>query len=362
MSTLIHPIDQLDADGQQYGGKAAALSQLVNQGFRVPRAIVISRQAYESYVDTTGMRGRIMVELSRKPFADMRWEELWDASLRIRNMFARTPIPTNLRDGLHAALEPWLAGPVVVRSSAPGEDAAHQSFAGLHDSFVGIMGVDAVLAHVKLVWASLWSDAALLYRQDMQLDVDTSAMAVVIQDFIAGEVSGVTFCRDPLDVSRQVIEAVHGLNKGLVDGAVEPDRWLIDRSTGDIIEHSSPTRSEGFFLTTSGITHQELNTAQRTTAPLVPDEVHHIIETANHIERLFAAPQDVEWTLKDGDLYLLQSRPITALHTDDDRTQYLGLRRSYENLKQLLKRVEEELLPALQQDITRLETEDSGIL
>lgn len=227
MKSLICPIEDIEADSHLYGGKASALSKFVAEGFNVPSALAVSRLAYDAYLDATGLRGRIMVELSRKPFADMRWEEMWDASLRIRNMFAQTALPDEpdeLRETLAAEIQPWLSDPVVVRSSALGEDAAHRSYAGLHDSFIGVDGLGAVIRHIKLVWASLWSDAALLYRRDMHLDVESSAMAVVIQEFIPGDVSGVVFCRDPMDASRQVVEAVYGLNKGLVDGDVEPDR------------------------------------------------------------------------------------------------------------------------------------------
>ena len=132
---------------------------------------------------------------------------------------------------------------VVVRSSALDEDGSAASFAGLHESFVNIRGVESILKHVHLVWASLWSDAALLYRQEIGLSVEKSAMAVVVQELIAGERSGVAFTRNPNAASQGVVESVHGLNQGLVDGIVEPDRWILDRKTREIISHTPAQRN-----------------------------------------------------------------------------------------------------------------------
>jgi phosphoenolpyruvate synthase/pyruvate phosphate dikinase len=102
---------------------------------------------------------------------------------------------------------------VVVRSSGIGEDSAGVSFAGLHESFVNLRGVGAILEHIRLVWASLWSDRALLYRQGLGLDIEHSAMPVVLQDLIQGDRSGVAFSKNPNDPAQAVIEAVYGLNQ-----------------------------------------------------------------------------------------------------------------------------------------------------
>ena len=119
----------------------------------------------------------------------MRWEEIWDAALRIRNLFLTTPLPRRLRGPSGRRPRRTARGdvPVVVRSSAPGEDAEGASFAGLHESYVNVRGLDAVLEHVRLVWASLWSDAALLYRRELGLDPRRSAMAVVVQELVDGD-------------------------------------------------------------------------------------------------------------------------------------------------------------------------------
>jgi len=114
-----------------------------------------------------------MLELGRKRFEDMRWEEIWDASLRIRALFNGTLIPSDLKTAMTNAIKPvFQERPVVVRSSAVGEDASNSSFAGIHESYVNVRGTEAIMDHIKLVWASLWSDAAMLYRKELGLTVE----------------------------------------------------------------------------------------------------------------------------------------------------------------------------------------------
>ena len=126
------------------GGKALALARMARAGIAVPPFVAVTTDAYEAYLDATGLRARILFELERKDFAEMRWEELWDAALRIRSLFLTTPLPEELRAALAQPLAARFAEvATVVRSSAPGEDSAGASFAGLHESYVNVRGVDA---------------------------------------------------------------------------------------------------------------------------------------------------------------------------------------------------------------------------
>ena len=180
-----------DGLGPRVGGKALALARMARAGIAVPPFVAVTTDAYGAFLDATELRTRILFELDRKDFADMRWEEMWDAALRIRNLFLKTPLPDELRAALAEPVAARFADvATVVRSSAPGEDSAAASFAGLHESYVNVRGVDAILEHVKLVWASLWSDGALLYRRELGLDPTRSTMAVVVQEIVAGERSG----------------------------------------------------------------------------------------------------------------------------------------------------------------------------
>lgn len=356
-----------EKDRPAVGGKASTLARLARQGFPVPPAICVPTHFYLKYLKETGIGEKISLELSRKDSAQMRWEEVWDCALRIRNFFLRTPMPPSLTTAVAPLLENRFGnGPVAVRSSAPGEDDAQSSFAGLHESFVNVRGCEDILLHIRLVWASLWSDSALLYRQELGLDVRTSTMAVIVQELIQGERSGVAFSMDPQNESRGIVESVWGLNQGLVDGTVEPDRWFMDRDTGEIIRHEPPSQREKSIRPLSeGIALVPLETTLADTPPLTAKDAAMVFSRTMELERYFGAPQDMEWTFRDQALYLLQARPITTLggkEEGDRRSWYMSLRRSYENLAILGDRIENELLPAMERQTDELAARDLSLM
>ena len=351
-----------EGDRHRVGGKSFSLARLGGNGFRIPEAVCVTTAAYDDYVTITGLQERILFELNRKEFKDMRWEELWDAALRIRNMFLKHPMPEELDVELREALGRHFEGKAaVVRSSAPGEDSAKASFAGLHESFVNVRGVDSILEHVRLVWASLWSDAALLYRQELGLDVETSTMAVLVQGMVTGQCSGVAFTVSPNDERQGVIEAVYGLNQGLVDGTVEPDRWILDRVTKKIISHTAAVRDQYIVPGPRDLLRMSLPDDKSSSPPLSNKQVNTVFDVALQIETLFGGAQDVEWTFHENELYVLQARPITTLAEgvgEDKRGWYLSLRRSFENLKVLRSTIEGQLIPEMMQQATALAREN----
>jgi len=181
------------------GGKAYALWRLAAGGFKIPETVCVTSGVYQEFLKKTGLHERILLELHRKDFKEMRWEEIWDCATRIRNMFLSKPFPDDLSREIRTAIGGRFRDKsVAVRSSAPEEDDAQSSFAGLHESFINVAGVESILKHIRLVWSSLWSDAALLYRQEIGLDVEKSSMAVVVQETVAGDRSGVTFTQSPM--------------------------------------------------------------------------------------------------------------------------------------------------------------------
>lgn len=350
--TLTLSLDRVEPrDRGRVGGKGYALSRMARQGLPVPGALLVTVEAYRRYIDRTGIGEAIALEINRKIADEMRWEEMWDAALRIRTLFLRTPLPAAIRDVLARDVEARFRDiAVVVRSSAPGEDSAKASFAGLHESFVNVRGTESILDHIRLVWASLWSDAALLYRKELELDIARSAMAVVVQEIVAGDRSGVAFTVSPDDPSRSVIEAVHGLNQGLVDGTVEPDRWILDRKTGRVLSHRPAEREKALYASESGVEVRPLAPGLAETPPLTPQEVALVFRTALEVETFFGSSQDMEWTIRNGAFHILQARPVTAGEPaagEDKRPWYLTLRRSFENLRALRREVEGRWIPAM---------------
>jgi phosphohistidine swiveling domain-containing protein len=351
------------ADLPRAGGKAVALGRLARAGALIPQGVCITTTAYDRYLDDTGLRQRLPLLLERKAFAQMRWEELWDLGLRVRHLFLNTPLPDTLAAHLSELLLPCYDDrPVTIRSTAPAEDSATASFAGLHDSFVNVRGLGAILERLRLVWASLWSDRALLYRQELGLDPAESAMAVIVQELVVGDCSGVAFSRCPGRPELAVIEAVWGLNQGLVDGDVEPDRLLLD-SSGRITERHTPQRERACRAVIGGVALQPLPEAQREVSPLSDAVAGGVLSLLRQAENHFGAPQDLEWTLRGSELFALQSRPITAGGISDkgsERAWYLSLHKSLAALRSLRRTIEDELLPAMERDSDRLAAVDLG--
>jgi len=362
MNILIPIHEVREQDRPLVGGKAYALSQLQSLGMKIPDALCVSVEAYHRYVTLTGLRERIQLELNRKRFQEMRWEEMWDASLRIRNMFLRTPIPTELSETIGSEVRDFFGDrAVVVRSSAPDEDSSKASFAGLHESYVNIRGSERILMHIRLVWASLWSDAALLYRKELGLLSNKSSMAVLVQEIVVGDRSGVIFGVNPNDTGQAVIEAVYGLNAGLVDGTVEPDRWILDRNTGRRLDHREPERNTRLSPAEEGTRLEALPERLRNRILLGEKDLDNLFRLVRKAESHFKAPQDMEWTFRKGILYVLQSRPITTRGretAEDNRPWYLSLRRSLDNLKDLRARIENQLIPGMIEDADRMENQD----
>ncbi|MHB8901116.1 MAG: PEP/pyruvate-binding domain-containing protein [Thermoguttaceae bacterium] len=350
----IVPLKEADGAESVFGGKAANLARLAQAGFRVAPGFCISIEAYEQFLEANRLGAVIQMELGRKPLDQMRWEEIWDAALRIRNRFLNSAVA----DDLTRSLSEWVVElgteiPLAVRSSAPGEDSADRSFAGLHESYLNVVGTRAVCDAVRLVWASLWSDAALLYRKELCLDPTKSRMAVLVQVMQKEDCSGVAFGCDPRngDRDRAIIEAVPGVCADLVDGNTDPDRWVFVRSSRQLIESRRGDSAE--------------RNADRDL--LARTDLHALLEVIDRVEEVMGWPPDMEWTGRRERLALLQARPVTqagscAADADDQRPWYLTLRPGRQRLKDLCDRVAGKLIPELERTGDGLAAEDLDCL
>lgn len=342
--------EAVDCPTSVVGGKAGNLSLLAKDGFRVAPGFCIGVGAYEQFLETNGLTPTIQMELGRKPLDQMRWEEIWDAALRIRNRFLSSRVPQDFeRELSERVLELGAEQRLAVRSSAPGEDSSERSFAGLHESYLNVVGSRAVCEAVRLVWASLWSDAALLYRKELSLDPLTSRMAVLVQVMQTEDCSGVAFGCDPRsgDSDRAIIEAVPGACADLVDGNTDPDRWVFARDSRDLIETRRGDRA-------GEETPREL---------LDRADLEMILESLDRVETRMGWAPDMEWTGRRARLTLLQARPVTVARLDesdesDQRAWYLTLRPGRERLKRLCDRVAGELIPELEKIGNELAAED----
>lgn len=356
--TLLLALEKVgEKDRNLVGGKAFSLARLSAAGFPVPRSLCITTAAYRRFIHEKGLAERFQLEWSRKNFSEMRWEEMWDTSLRIRHLFINQEWPADLEKEIAGNITAVFGNkPVALRSSAPEEDSRTASFAGLHESYIHIAGTAAILDHIKLVWASLWSDAAFLYRQELGLDIEKSSMAVLVQEVVSGRSSGILFTQSPSDAGKIVIEAVHGLNQALVDGAVEPDRWFMNREGGEV--QFSPARRDRYLVPASqGTEMAALPHSLQDRPPLANKEIQLLFDTGMAIEQLYGSPQDIEWTISDATLTILQSRPVSTAGEEgqkDQRSWYLSLRRSLQNLQELRQKIEDIYLPAMEREAEEL--------
>jgi len=350
MKYFIHINDISEANRKFAGDKMFNVALLKQSGAKVPESIVLKTSAYKDYLRFSGMETFILRELKRKKLNDYRWEELWDISLRIKNAFIRHEMPADMQKEICSCIKDLFAcKPIAVRSSAPGEDGRNSSFAGLHESYINLTDTKEILKHIRLVWASLWSVSALLYRQELELDIFKSAMAVLVQEVIAGECSGVAFSTSPDNPECVAVEAVYGLNQGLVDGTVEPDHWNIDRKTMEICDFfPASERNKIVKPSKDKILIEDISPDKRSTPPLNSEQVLVLADEAMRQEKYFGHPRDLEWTFQNKKLFILQSRPITSHDIDNDSKKYYdNLLLSFDQLKKIRIKLENEILPGM---------------
>jgi phosphohistidine swiveling domain-containing protein len=278
----------------QVGGKGASLGELVAAGFPVPPGFAITTAAYRRFVVENGLSNVIARALSEIDASDAVAME--GAARTIQQAFAQGVIPTDVAEAIRGAYADLGQTSVAVRSSATAEDLPDLSFAGQQETFLDVQGDAALPDAVRRCWASLWSARAIAYRQQMGVDRDDAAMAVVVQQMVPAEVSGVLFTANPTTGVRSelVVEAALGLGEPLVGGTVTPESSVVDRDTLATIDFS-PAAPCG---------ERVLSDAQ----------LRELVRLGIAVERHFAGvPQDIEWAVSDGRISLLQARPITNL-------------------------------------------------
>ena len=307
------------------GGKAVNLVRLAAQGFPVPPGFVCTTDAYRAVAAANHLDAVVATALSGLHGADP--APLDRASALIRAAFEAADVPQAIATAIRRALASLGDGPVAVRSSATAEDLADASFAGQQDTYLNVLGADAVLDAVVRCWGSLWTARAIGYRAQAGIPHDDVALAVVVQRQIASEASGVAFTADPLSGARNrvVIDATLGLGEALVSGQVVPDHVVCSHS-GEVLER---VRGEKAVVTVP-ITGGGIETRERTGEEwsLDDEQFSGVARLAVEVELEYGTPQDIEWAVAEGRLWLLQARAITSLYElpqDIDTPDELGM-------------------------------------
>lgn len=266
-------------DACQYGNKAASLGELLWHGFRVPDGLVVPAATYAEYVTDTRLATLVAartVEIRQAPPA-----RLLEIESEILDSFRSVRLPA---DTVAQILE-WTGdfGTFAVRSSGTHEDLPGASFAGQYDSFLEVTA-EEVPASVVRCFASVFSARVAVYRRRKQIG-GTGAMAVIVQQMVAADHAGVVFTRAPGRPESMLIECAPGLGDAVVSGRVSPSRYYISRASLRI-EKSSLRY------------------------PLHPGVVEKVAHSALSIETCLGAPQDIEWGVSNGSVYILQARPL----------------------------------------------------
>jgi pyruvate,water dikinase len=271
MSEIVWFEEEACADIRVAGGKGASLAAMTGAELPVPPGFVVAANGLERAVDGARLR-----ELARA--------QDWDAAQALVHE-AEPP-----RRAIAEAYERLGGGHVAVRSSACAEDSETASFAGQQETYLHVSGAEDVCARVVECWASFFTERALFYRA-RKGSLDDLAMAVVVQRMVEPEKSGVLFTVDPVQRrrDRMVAEAVFGLGEQVVSGTVTPDHYVLDRAGAVKREQLQ----DGGVLTT--------------------DELARLAALGIGLEERFGGPQDIEWAIAGGEIYLLQARPVTTL-------------------------------------------------
>lgn len=306
------------------GGKGANLGELAGAGFPVPPGFVITADAYLAAMAAGGVRDELVRIERELDAADP--TALAAAAERLQELVLEAGIPADLRAAVSAAYGRLADGggdvSVAVRSSATAEDGATTSFAGMNATLTNVAGVFELLDAVVACWQSLFGQRVISYRAQNAM-TDEPAIAVVVQQMVASERSGVMFTVDPStgDRTRLVIEAARGLGEVVVGGLVEPDTYVVAKD-GPRLVHARVGHQD-FMIVRGADGHDErveLDPGDGTARVLTDDDVLELARLGMRVEDHYGSPQDTEWALAEGRTYLVQSRPITTLGPDAEAT------------------------------------------
>ncbi len=297
------------------GGKGANLGELARiDGIRVPPGFCVTTAAYVEVVERDATFTALVDDLCRATAED--GEGVGRLAARIRDTVHHLTLPAGLADEVRAGVARIGADAAfAVRSSATAEDLPTASFAGQQDTYLNVLGVDAVLAHVRMCWASLFTDRAVAYRNQEGIDHREVRLAVVVQRMVSPEMSGVLFTADPLTANRRVvsINAGIGLGEALVSGLVNADDYKV--RDGRVVARTVSTQDVAIRAVSGGGTEKVPVEAARGRAQKLTDaQILQLAAIGRRIEAHFGRPQDIEWSVDEGGtFFIVQSRPITTL-------------------------------------------------
>lgn len=297
------------------GGKGANLGELSRiDGISVPEGFCVMTEAYQKIIEQTPELPELLEQLSHIKSVEDK-ERIGEISGKIRRAIEETSIPAEITEAVTRRLEKLGENAAyAVRSSATAEDLATASFAGQQDTYLNIIGKEAVLKHISKCWASLFTDRAVIYRIQNSFDHRGVYLSVVIQKMISPEAAGILFTADPITMNRKVtsIDASFGLGEALVSGLVNADNYKV--RGGRIVDKKISTKKLAIYALTEGGTEEKKIAAEDQNRQTLTDgQILQLERLGRTIEAYFGRPQDIEWCLYENKFFIVQSRPITTL-------------------------------------------------
>ncbi|MDR6943443.1 phosphoenolpyruvate synthase [Mucilaginibacter pocheonensis] len=297
------------------GGKGANLGELSGiEGIQVPGGFCVTTDAYKKIIEDNQKINLLLSELAS--FKAEERENISKVSAKIRMAIEGVPIAGDIAKEIADYITRFgEKDAFAVRSSATAEDLPTASFAGQQDTYLNIIGTEAILKHISKCWASLFTDRAVVYRIQNDFDHRKVHLAVVVQKMVFPQAAGILFTADPVTANRKVlsIDAGFGLGEALVSGLVNADNYKIRE--GRITDKKVSAKKLAINAVKGGGTiTQEIEPEQQTMQVLTDEQMLQLERIGRKIEEHFGSPQDIEWCLAGDTFYIVQSRPITTLY------------------------------------------------
>ncbi|MDA1533330.1 phosphoenolpyruvate synthase [Bacillus cereus group sp. BY17LC] len=297
------------------GGKGLNLGELSNiQGIEVPEGFCVTTVAYEKAIEQNENLQTLLQQLTKLKLEAR--AQIGEMSKEIREVIMAVQIPSDVVEAVAHYLSRFgNEHAYAVRSSATAEDLPYASFAGQQDTYLNIIGKEAILQHVRKCWASLFTERAVMYRMQNGFEHNQVSICVVVQKMVFPEASGILFTADPITSSRKIlsIDASFGLGEALVSGLVSADNYKVKE--GKIVDKVISTKKVAIYALKEGGTEtKQINSAQQKIQTLSEQQILQLAQIGRQIEAYFGCPQDIEWCLVDNTFYIVQSRPITTLY------------------------------------------------
>lgn len=301
------------------GGKGASLGEMTQAKMNIPPGFVVLASTFDKFLEETDLNVEIEAKLKNVAKGDI--NSVDRASNEIQDMINDIKMPKDIGQEVIKEFEKLKTPLVAVRSSATAEDSSIASWAGELETYLNVTEKN-LLKSVKKCWASLFTPRAIFYRYEKNLEDQKVSVAVVVQKMIQSEVSGICFTVHPVtqDKNHLVIEAGYGLGEAIVGGMITPDTYIIDKTKIkaqklkiSILDKNISGQTMMIVRSPQGTKEISVNIDKQEKQKLLDNQIIKLAEICMGIETHYKKPQDIEWAIEKGKIYITQSRPITTL-------------------------------------------------